>query len=132
LACSGEDGNRIAADQVEVDVDAESGPVRRPHHAFGVDDNVVDQSVFLDIVGQDDLEEFRVRYPAHDVQIGDIVQGIAAMVDLEIHAESLGEVRGLHTCRDAAFDGDVAAQIVGRLVQYPWCIGVKTAGRKLR
>ena len=37
------------------------------------------------------------------------------MVDLEVHVESLGQVRGFHEGRDAAFHRHVAAQVIRRL-----------------
>ena len=59
------------------------------------------------------------------MQVGDVVQGIAAVMDLVVHAEGLGEVRGLHQCRDAALYCNVAAQKISRLQHDPGLVGIE-------
>ena len=53
------------------------------------------------------------------------------MVDLEVHVEGFGQVRGLDQRGDAALDRHVAAQEVGRLLGDPGRVGREAAGRVL-
>src|SRR5215472_1794014 len=68
----------------------------------------------------------------HDhMQIGDVVQRVAAMMHLVIHPKRLGEMGRLNQCCDPALDCDVAAKDVGRLVHDPRSVHVEPADREL-
>ena len=92
------------------------GPFGHMHHAVAADDDVLLQPVLLRAVGQQHLEELGVADRGDDMEVGDVVQRIAAVMDLVVHAEGLGEMRGLHQRGDAALHRDVAAQEVGGLL----------------
>src|ERR1700722_5569003 len=53
-------------------------------------------------------------------------------MDLEIHAESFGDMRRLHTGRDAAFETHVTAQEMGRLTQQPRRVLIEATERQFR
>jgi hypothetical protein len=56
---------------------------------------------------QQHLEELAVLDGHDHVEVRDVVQRVAAVVDLEVHVEALGEMRGLDQRRDPALDRDV-------------------------
>ena len=82
-------------------------------------------------VGQQDLEEGGVADGGDDVEVGDVVQRVAAVVDLVVQVKRLRKVRGLHEGGDAALHRHVATQVVRGLVREPRRVGGETAGRVL-
>src|SRR5262249_31570097 len=62
-----------------------------------------------------------------DMQVGDVVERVAAVMNLEIHMEAIRQMRRLDAVGQAALDRDVAAQRVGRLHQDPRRVAVKSA-----
>ena len=61
------------------------------------------------------------------MQIRDIAQRIAAVVNLALHAKALGHVGDLNQRRDAPGDHDIAAQHIGGALGYPWRHAVESA-----
>src|SRR5690606_26890474 len=121
----------VAFDQGEIDLRSQSWPVEGVDETLAVDGDVVHQPVFLRPFGQQHLEELGVPGRHDDMQIGDVVERVAAVVDLDIHVEGLGQACRLGNRGDAALDGDVGAQIVGRLLHDPGGEGIEAAGRVL-
>jgi hypothetical protein len=80
---------------------------------------------------QQHLEELAVLDGHRHVEVRDVVQRVAAVVDLEVHVEALGEMRGLDQRRDPTLDRDVPAQIVGGAGHEPGRIGREAARRVL-
>ena len=117
-------GDLVALDQVEVDLDAEAGGHRCVDVALGIDLNVLDEAVLLCGRRQQNFEPLAVEDRRADVQVGDVVERVAAVVDLEVEPEALGQVGRLDAARDAALEGDIAAEVVGRLVVDPGREGV--------
>src|SRR5919106_1266832 len=62
---------------------------------LGVDLDVAHEPVFLGMIRLNDLEHLAVADRHQRVEVRDVVQRVAAMVDLVAHAERLGEVRRL-------------------------------------
>ena len=65
---------------------------------------------FCVAVRQQHLEILAVRDRHDHVQVGDVVERVAAVVHLEVHVEGLGEVGDLEQRGDAALHRHVAAQ----------------------
>jgi len=63
-----------------------------------IDLDVLHEAVLLRRRGQEHLEELAVLDGHDDMEIRKVVERVAAVVDLEVHVEALGEVRGLHYC----------------------------------
>ena len=93
--------------------------------------DIVDQAVLLRAVGQQHLEEFRIADRHDHVQVGDVVERVAAVMNFVVHAERFGQMSGLHQRGDAAFHRHVAAQIVRRLQHDPRRIAVVPGDRIL-
>ena len=70
------------------------------------------------------------------MQVGDVVERVAAVVHLVFQVERLGEMRGLDQGGDAALDRDVAAQEVGGALKNPGRVtvepGLRVLGRHQR
>src|SRR5438552_7138666 len=128
---SAQDGDLLPLDEAEVDDGAEPGALEGVDEALLVDLDVLGEAVLLGPRRQQHLEELAVLDGHGHVEVGHVVERVAAVVDLEIHVEGLGEVRGLHEGRDAALHGHVAAEIVRGLVNEPWREGGEPARRVL-
>src|SRR5216683_1637859 len=71
---SGQHGNLLALDQLEIDGGAQAWSIGNMHQPVAANDNILFQAVFLRRVGQQDLEELGVSERGDDVQVGDVVQ----------------------------------------------------------
>ena len=107
------------------------GAAHRVDEAVGIHLDVLGQAVLLRLRRQQHLEELAVLDGHDHVEVRDVVQRVAAVVDLEVHVEALGEMRGLDQRRDPALDRDVPAQIVGGAGHEPGRIGGEAARRVL-
>src|SRR5207253_4336430 len=93
--------------------------------------DVLREPVFLRAVRQQHYEEFAVPDRHDHVQVGDVVERVAAVVHLVFQVERLGEMRGLDQGGDAALDRDVAAQEVGGALKNPGRVAVEPGLRVL-
>ncbi len=100
------------------------------HQALTVDLDVVTDAELLCRSRQHHLEELAIPNRHGDVQIGDVVQRVGAVVDLEIQMERFGQMSSLDERGDTALDSYVAAQEVGRAVDQPRHVCVH-AGRRV-
>ena len=82
-------------------------------------------------VRQQHLEVLAVRNRHQEMQVGYVVQRVAAVVHLVVHVEAFCQMGGLQTGREAALQCHIAAQEVRRLVDHPGCVGRGAGGRKL-
>ena len=94
--------------------------------------DVLREAVLLRAGRQQDLEELAVADGHDHVQVRDVIQRVAAVVDFVVHVERFGEVRRFHERRDPALHGHVAAQVIGGLVHEPRRVRRESAGRVLR
>src|ERR1700722_20673554 len=122
----------IALDELEVDLHAETRSHRRMHQSFAINLYVRDKAILIGRIREKHFEVFAVSDCHGDVQAGHIVERVAAVMDLEIHAESFGDMRRLHTGRDAAFETHVTAQEIGRLTQQPRRVLIEATERQFR
>ena len=99
--------------------------------AVGVGLDILDQTVFLRFRRQQHFEQFAVWDGHGHVQVGDVVQRVAAVVDFVVHLERLGQMRRLQDAGDAALHRHIAAQVVRRLGHQPGRVGVEAARRVL-
>src|SRR5262245_18329959 len=85
--CSGDDGDLLALDQLEIDGGTQARPTGHVDQPVAADHDILLQAVLLRRIGQQDLEELGVPERGDDVQVGYVVQRVAAMMDLVVHAE---------------------------------------------
>src|SRR5438034_9760255 len=112
-ASLGQDRELLALDQREVDGGTEAGAVHGVHEPLPVHLDVLREAVLLGGSGQQHLEELAVLDRQDHVEVRHVVERVAAVVDLEVHVEGLGQVRRLHQRGDAALHRHVAAQEIG-------------------
>ena len=112
--------------ELPIHIDAEAGAGGCVDLAVGVDDGEAGQAVAQMLEGviarpveRQHLEPIAVVDRHRNVEVGDVVHGVVAIVDLAGEVERLGKVGDLHQARDSSFDDDVAAQVVGRLAHDP-------------
>ena len=93
---------------------------------MGVDDREAGQAVAQMLerviarpVEREHLEPIAVVDRHRDVEVGDVVHRVVAIVDLAREVERLPEVGDLHQPGDPSFDHDIAAHVVGRLAHDP-------------
>src|SRR5262245_60292832 len=68
-------------DEVEIDLGADAGRLRAARHAVAADLDVVEQAVLVRAVRQQHLEIGRIADRAGEVQLGEIVERVAAVMD---------------------------------------------------
>ena len=82
-----QNGELVAQDQVEIDLDTEPGAGRSVDQSLRIDADVRDESVAMRWFRQQDLEEFAIANRRGDVQAGDVVERIPAMMNLVLQVE---------------------------------------------
>ena len=121
----------LSLDQLKIDPGAEAGLGGCVHEAVAVDGDVLGEPVFLHRVRQQYFEELGVPGRHDDVQIGDVVQRVAAVVHFHVHTEGFGKMGRLDQGGDPTLDCNVAAQKVGRALHDPRRIGIEARDREL-
>ena len=121
----------LALHQIPIDLGTQTWTGRRLHHAAGIHFDVVHQSVLERTAARKDFVVVAVRDRHRDVQVGDVVERVTAVVDFALHLEALGHVRDANHRCDTTANGDVAAQHVRRTLIDPLGHAVEAARREL-
>ena len=121
----------LALHQIQIDLGTQTWTGRRLHHAAGIHFDVVHQSVLERTAARKDFVVVAVRDRHRDVQVGDVVERVTAVVDFALHLEALGHVRDANHRCDTTANGDVAAQHVRRTLIDPLGHAVEAARREL-
>ena len=124
-----DDLHRFALDQLPVDVIPQTWLFRSIDQALIVHLNVLYQRKFIRPTGRKHLIVITVRHGHRDMQVGDVVERVAAVVDLALHVKCLGQMGNFHQRGDATSHGHIATQdIAGHLLD-PLGHAIETAGR---
>ena len=102
--------------EIPIDLISQPGFFWRMHQALLIYFNVLDQPVLVCSAGWKYLIIVAVVNSHRNVQIGGIVKGVAPMVDLELHAERVGQVRSPNERRYASGYRHIAPQHIGGLL----------------
>jgi len=114
--------------QIPVNFIPQAGFLRRIDEALVVHLNVFHQPKFIGPTGWKHLIIIAVVHRHGDMQVGDIIERVPAVMDFALHAEGLGQVGNFHQWGDAAGHSHIAAQDIRGHLLDPLRHAIEAAG----